>query len=64
MMKDKKMQFIRSTRITLMSIREEYYYEILKGEKHFEYRKKYCKEESLAYIYISKTKKEIVGKIS
>lgn len=52
-----------SKRIVLMSIREEYYNEILSGKKHFEYRKKYCEEESIAYIYISKTKKMIVGKI-
>lgn len=47
----------------LMSLREEYYNEILNGNKHFEYRTRYLKNKSIAYIYISKTKKCIVAKI-
>lgn len=47
----------------LMSLREEYYNAMLEGRKHFEYRTRYLKEASEAYIYISKTKKSIVAKI-
>ena len=47
----------------LMSLREEYYDAILERKKHYEYRTRYVKEESEAYIYISKTKKSIVAKI-
>lgn len=47
----------------LMSLREEYYDAMLEGRKHYEYRTRYLKEESEAYIYISKTKKSIVAKI-
>ena len=45
----------------LMSLREEYYDAMLEGRKHYEYRTRYLKEESEAYIYISKT--SIVAKI-
>ena len=47
----------------LMSLREEYYEAMLEGRKHYEYRTRYLKEKSEAYIYISKTKKSIVAKI-
>lgn len=47
----------------LMSLREEYYDAMLEGRKHYEYRTRYLKEASNAYIYISKTKKSIVAKI-
>lgn len=47
----------------LMSLREEPYNKILNGTKHYEYRTRYLKEESTAYIYISKTKKSIMAKI-
>ena len=47
----------------LMSLREEYYDAMLEGRKRYEYRTRYLKEESEAYIYISKTKKSIVAKI-
>ena len=48
----------------LMSLREEYYQQILNGTKKYEYRTRYLKEESNAYIYISKTRKSIVAKIN
>ena len=35
----------------LMSLREEYYDAMLEGRKHYEYRTRYLKEESEAYIY-------------
>ena len=47
----------------LMSLREEYYEAILSGKKEYEYRTRYLKDISDAYIYISKTKKSIVAKI-
>ena len=47
----------------LLSLREEYYDAMVDGRKHYEYRTRYLKEESEAYIYISKTKKSIVAKI-
>ena len=47
----------------LMSLREKYYDAMLEGRKHYEYRTRYLKEESEAYIYLSKTKKSIVAKI-
>lgn len=49
------------TRVVLMSMRNEYFEQILNGSKHYEYRKKYINSKSLAYVYISKTKKEISG---
>lgn len=61
-MQEKK-ELMSNVRIVLMSMREVYFNEILTGKKHYEYRKKYCESESIAYIYISKTRKEIVGKI-
>lgn len=47
----------------LMSLREEYYEVMLSGKKKYEYRTRYLKDVSDAYIYISKTKKSIVAKI-
>lgn len=44
-----------------MSLREEYFELITKGLKHYEYRKKYVDKPTLAYIYLSKTKKKIVA---
>ena len=58
-----QMKFVENSRITMMSLRQEYFEQILKGEKTFEYRKKYYDEKSVAYIYVSKTQKEIVGKV-
>lgn len=51
------------SKCVLMSLREEYYDAMLEGRKHYEYRTRYLKEASDAYIYISKTKKSIVAKI-
>lgn len=58
-----KNEVANNMRMVLMSLREVYFNEILNDKKHYEYRKKYCEEESIAYIYISKTRKEIAGKI-
>jgi len=59
-----QLSFFDNKRIcVLMSLREEYYNAMLDDRKHYEYRTRYMKEESEAYIYISKTKKSIVAKI-
>ncbi len=55
--------FEKKATCVLMSLREEYYEAMLNGRKHYEYRTRYLKEQSEAYIYISKTKKCIVAKI-
>lgn len=47
----------------LISLQEEYFLEMLSGIKKYEYRSRFLKEECIAYIYISKTRKSIVGKI-
>ncbi len=54
-------QVINDDICILMSLREEYFNLILKGEKKFEYRKIYRKTKTKSFIYISKTKKSIVG---
>jgi len=55
--------FEEQPKCVLMSLIQEYYYAMLEGRKHYEYRTRYLKEKSDAYIYISKTKKSIVAKI-
>ena len=47
----------------LLSLREEYFNQMLDGIKKYEYRTRYLKEETIAYIYISKTLKKIIAKI-
>lgn len=49
--------------IVLMSLREEYFNLILEDKKHYEYRTRYLKGKSIAYIYLSKNVKKIVAKI-
>ena len=56
-MKFEYSQFVQNRRVILMSMREEYFRDIVTGKKHFEYRKKYCEEESTAYIYIFQKRK-------
>lgn len=62
-MKGQLSLFEGEPKCVLMSLREEYYNAMLDGRKHYEYRTRYLKEASNAYIYISKTKKSIVAKI-
>ena len=62
-MKGQLSLFEGEQKCVLMSLREEYYNAMLDGRKHYEYRTRYLKEASNAYIYISKTKKSIVAKI-
>lgn len=49
--------------VILLSLQEEYFDAIKNGEKKFEYRKKFRKEPTKAFIYVSKTKKAILGLI-
>ena len=62
-MKGQLSLFESEPKCVLMSLREEYYDAKIDGRKHYEYRTRYLKEASDAYIYISKTKKSIVAKI-
>lgn len=55
--------FGESKKEILLSLREDYYKKMLDGTKKYEYRTRYLKEETMAYIYISKTLKKIVAKI-
>lgn len=55
--------FEEEPKCVLMSLREEYYDAMLSGRKKYEYRTRYLKEASEAYIYVSKTKKCVVAKI-
>ena len=47
--------------MVLLSLREEYYANILSGQKRYEYRKIYRRGPTKAVIYISKTQKSIVS---
>lgn len=55
---------LEPSKTVLMSLREEYYEAIVNGTKKYEYRTRYLKDASFAYIYISKTKKSIVAKVT
>ncbi len=59
-----QLSFFEQTKPTvLLSLREEYLEEMLSGKKKYEYRTRYLKEPTTAFIYISKTKKSIVAKV-
>lgn len=49
--------------VILLSIREPYFQNIVSGVKRYEYRKVFKKHQTKAIIYISKTKKSIIGLI-
>lgn len=53
--------FEEEKKYILMSLREEYYLQMVNGEKKYEYRTRFMKEECSAFIYISKTLKKIVA---
>lgn len=48
----------------LLSLQPEWYQLILSGQKKYEYRRKYLKQESIAFIYVSSTTKAICAKIN
>lgn len=52
-----------SDTVILLSLQEEYFNQIKSGKKKFEYRKKFRKEPTKAFIYVSRTKKAILGLI-
>lgn len=47
----------------LLSFKPEWYEKIISGNKIYEYRRNFSKEEVIAYMYVSSPKKMIVGKI-
>lgn len=47
----------------LLSLREEYFNQMLDGSKKYEYRTRFLKEPCTAYVYISKTKKSVIAKL-
>ena len=51
-MKGQLSLFESEPKCVLMSLREEYYDAMIDGRKHYEYRTRYLKEASDAYIYI------------
>lgn len=55
--------FEKNPKKVMLSLQEDYYKQMLEGRKKYEYRTRYIKEESVAYIYISRTLKKIVAKI-
>lgn len=56
--------FEGDTTYVLMSLQEKYYNEIKAGKKQYEFRKRYCKGRTTAFIYISKKIKAIKGIIT
>lgn len=54
-------KLFQNNRIVLMSLRSIYFEQMLNGKKHYEYRKRYTKEESIAFIYLSRKEKKVCG---
>lgn len=46
-----------------LSFRPEYFKPILYGLKMYEYRKRFCDEETKAYLYLSGKKRIVIGVI-
>ena len=44
-----------------LSFKSEYFKPLLYGIKKYEYRKRFCKEETIAYLYLSGKVKQVVG---
>ena len=44
-----------------LSFKSEYFKPLLYGIKKYEYRKRFCSEESIAYLYLSGKRKEVIG---
>ncbi len=51
--------FENNTTYVLMSLQEKHYNEIKSGRKRYEFRKRYCKSQTTAFIYVSKKIKAI-----
>lgn len=44
-----------------LSFRPEYFSPLLYGVKKYEYRKRFCDEETIAYLYLSGKSRQVVG---
>ena len=44
-----------------LSFRPEYFGPLLYGIKKYEYRKRFCDEETIAYLYLSGKSRQVVG---
>ena len=44
-----------------LSFRPEYFGPLLYGIKKYEYRKRFCDEETIAYLYLSGKSKQVIG---
>ncbi len=44
-----------------LSFRPEYFKPLLYGIKKYEYRKRFCKEETRAYLYLSGKSRQVIG---
>ena len=44
-----------------LSFRTEYFKPLLYGVKKYEYRKRFCNEETVAYLYLSGKSRQVVG---
>ena len=44
-----------------LSFRPEYFKPLLYGIKKYEYRKRFCDEETKAYLYLSGKSRQVVG---
>jgi len=44
-----------------LSFRSEYFEPLLYGIKKYEYRKRFCDEETIAYLYLSGKSRQVVG---
>ena len=44
-----------------LSFRPEYFEPLLYGIKKYEYRKRFCDEETIAYLYLSGKSRQVVG---
>ena len=44
-----------------LSFRPEYFKPLLYGIKKYEYRKRFCDEETRAYLYLSGKSRQVVG---
>lgn len=56
--------FPTTTSTLLLSLKEKYFNMILKGEKRYEYRKRFRKETVNAFIYLSSPRKALGGYIA
>ncbi len=56
-----ELEKVANRRYVLLSLRERYFEAIKSGRKLFEYRTRYPDAATVAFIYVSQSRKEIVG---